>query len=729
MSTKASKNTPLFSVDYRSLALFRIGICVWVFQDLFRRWYYNSIEPFLTNDGILPNIDMNRHIIDNPLKSILFYRGTIYVQYTFFIIHIINTICLFFGYHVTLTSILNYLLIYGLHHRNHFVLNGGDLLFRCLSFIFIFSSKFSVHFKNNNINNVKKNQPKHIKGINISLLLIQCWILYPIVVINRFYNYQTGTWLAFNNGDNTCTSVYLALTDVRLATSFGYYIASLPSYILYLLCIATNVLEVVFPTILLFTSNDIIRYICLLFIFCMQIMFNLSMRLDSFLYSVIIALVPFIPSSFWENSYWENIYSFVSKTFIGSNSYCVHNNLLFVYDKKNVLKISLLNKMISTFFFIYLIFQNLSYSGTLSLFKLVDNRQIENYLGIDQKWRMFGPDVDDIASYDIIYLNLEINNTQKHIDLMKLIDTNWNNTDILQLDTEFINEFIGLYKPTPAYHKKYIKWTKYFSQIGQIGRQSTAKYFCSKLHKYYYNYKQKHFYINNMNDMIYNINDAMIMKTQVGFCKWRAKKVNMWHRNGSIWDETSKSYNYKHFYYDSELFCKNEWIFSCSKYIINYEYYNYYEYYNEYEILQIMDKNENNEILYIANYWYYYMINKQYPFSLHTLSSDEIIQIKNTLYNFDLPLSPNSQHILYIGDINEIFYFVQNLFDNWCEYLLLLPKKWILIDKSICYQNKQKIGYLSDLLSKISPQILNNFTFDNFEWMSIVIDTMDIQIK
>eukprot|EP01084_Bolivina_argentea_P172742 299196_1 len=141
MCMRGVSNTPAFSIDFRSLVLFRISICFWVFQDLYMRWYYGSIEIFLTNDGILQ--DSNINIMDNPLTSILFYRGSINVQYIFFIIHIINTICLLFGYHITLTSIFNYLLIYGLQSRNYYVINGGDVLFRCLSFMFVFSCKFS----------------------------------------------------------------------------------------------------------------------------------------------------------------------------------------------------------------------------------------------------------------------------------------------------------------------------------------------------------------------------------------------------------------------------------------------------------------------------------------------------------------------------------------------------------------------------------------------------------
>eukprot|EP01084_Bolivina_argentea_P085261 154096_1 len=232
-------HTPLLTVDRRSLVLFRISLCLWIFRDLYRRWYYNSIEAFLTNDGVLQDSEPSFCEIREESPPFIFHRGSLQTQYIFFIIHIINTICLLLGYHVTFTSIMNYLLIYSLHARNYMILDGSDRLIRCLSFIFIFSSKFSSYTNITQMN---------ISGINIILLLFQCWIIYPIVVIRRLFFYEIGTWLPYGNGVNTCTSVYLSLTRYTYSTNFGFYVASLSPYISYLLCLSTNVFEFVFPT-------------------------------------------------------------------------------------------------------------------------------------------------------------------------------------------------------------------------------------------------------------------------------------------------------------------------------------------------------------------------------------------------------------------------------------------------------------------------------------------------
>eukprot|EP01084_Bolivina_argentea_P016374 30646_1 len=541
-------STPLFCVDYRSLIAFRILLCLWVFRDIGRRWYFNSIEAFLSSDGVFQNIDLFDWKFDPILSPILYHRGTVSIQYIFCIVHIISATLLLFEYHMTLTSIISYLLTLGLQTRCYYINDSSDRWYRCLSFLFIASCHFSS-FK------MRNKKQKHIRGIHIFVLLFQCWIIYPVTVINRFKNYKQGSWLPYDNGVNTCTAVYLSITRFTYATNIGYYVASLSPYLMYLLCVITNVFEVLFPTLLIFCNYDIVRYVSIISIIGMQIGFNACLRLESFLFSSFVGLILFFPSSFWD--FIESVFK-QSKDCSEQNLNAVSEthiskfNLLFYHDKNdgNKVKTTTLHRILSWLFFIYLIINNITEKPIQQLVWLqFDNKVIAKFFGINQNWGMFGPDIYNRTKYTIVYANIYGNNTVMKVDYLTLLKTNWNNTNVMDLD---INKFYVPYNPSHTY--TFRRWERHLTQIKDRHRNTTATYFCWEFYKYH---QYANVYVNNT---IYNISNIK----DIGYCKYSANRIDMWQlSNKSLWNNR-QSNDYRPFYMDPELFCPLEWRWNCS---------------------------------------------------------------------------------------------------------------------------------------------------------------------
>ena len=121
---------PFFNLDRRSLEIFRIGICICTFFDLWYRLY--DFEAFHCITGLLNDESLTVH--GAWIHRILFYRGSVYFQSVVFFCHFITTILLLFCYKLNVTVILHFLFTISLHERNPYINGGGDRFFRNICF-------------------------------------------------------------------------------------------------------------------------------------------------------------------------------------------------------------------------------------------------------------------------------------------------------------------------------------------------------------------------------------------------------------------------------------------------------------------------------------------------------------------------------------------------------------------------------------------------------------------
>ncbi|MCB9569827.1 MAG: hypothetical protein H6710_21850 [Myxococcales bacterium] len=125
-----------FSLDRRSLAIFRIGVGLILLHDLIAR--LGHFGAFYTDAGILPRaalsdllarshaISLHAMVGDGPLLAALFAGAGA------------AALMLVVGWRTRLATIASFVLLASLHARAPYITNGGDTLLRCLLFWAIF---------------------------------------------------------------------------------------------------------------------------------------------------------------------------------------------------------------------------------------------------------------------------------------------------------------------------------------------------------------------------------------------------------------------------------------------------------------------------------------------------------------------------------------------------------------------------------------------------------------
>lgn len=121
----------VFSIDLRTLALFRIALATLVLWDLLLRSF--DMKVFYTDAGVLPRklwVDAANHLH----LSLHAANGQLWWQILLFIAAAVFALCLLFGYRTRLMSVLTWILLLSINNRNSFLMQGGDQLIIVMSF-------------------------------------------------------------------------------------------------------------------------------------------------------------------------------------------------------------------------------------------------------------------------------------------------------------------------------------------------------------------------------------------------------------------------------------------------------------------------------------------------------------------------------------------------------------------------------------------------------------------
>ena len=139
--------TSMLGLDYRSLAIMRIGISLIVLLDLYvRSWH---LHEFYTDAGVLP-IPASLYLQEKAgtaYWSVHYISGSYNFNAMLFGLSAIFALLLLLGWHTRTFTFLSWLILTSLQNRQEFVLNGGDLLLRLTLFWSIFlplGRKFSL---------------------------------------------------------------------------------------------------------------------------------------------------------------------------------------------------------------------------------------------------------------------------------------------------------------------------------------------------------------------------------------------------------------------------------------------------------------------------------------------------------------------------------------------------------------------------------------------------------
>ncbi len=277
-----------FSLDYRSLALLRIGIGILIILDLLQR--SNSFFAHYTDGGVLPRADLLTLYQNKWFISIHMISGLGIVEAILFIAAGIFAVMMILGYRTKLATIVSWFLLISLHDRNPMILQGGDVFFRTILFWMMFLPTEKRYSLDRLFNRVAPPNSKVFTGIASVGYIFQICILY----------FFTGILKTGSAWHSDGTAVYYALAIDQLVTPVGMLISKIPN-ISKILTFATVHTET-YGTLLFFSPiwSGPIRLIGIILFALLQMGFNMSMRLGLFGAIAVIATLGLLPSYFWD---------------------------------------------------------------------------------------------------------------------------------------------------------------------------------------------------------------------------------------------------------------------------------------------------------------------------------------------------------------------------------------------------------------------------------------------
>lgn len=271
-----------FSLDLRSLALFRVAAGATILIDLALRT--SEINAFYTDGGVIPRFyfhDLFHNI--NPY----FLAGSQEFVIFLFIIQAIFAILLIVGYKTRLVTIVSWFLFVCLINRNPFTSHAGDNVIK----LFLFWGMFlplGARFSFDSAKNPTKYPETNIFSIATFAFIIQFVYLYVFAALLKL---QFSTWILGN-------AVYYVLYLDQWATPIGKLLLAIPP-LPKITTYGTLAIELLGPFIYVLGSKKIKLGIILVFI-AMHIGFNLSLTLGTFTFAPIVILLALLPSNFWE---------------------------------------------------------------------------------------------------------------------------------------------------------------------------------------------------------------------------------------------------------------------------------------------------------------------------------------------------------------------------------------------------------------------------------------------
>jgi hypothetical protein len=215
----------LFSLDLRSLGLFRIGLGAILLIDAVRRWFL--AEAFYSDSGVFPR-SLNLEMLQRNYWSLHLATGTVWGEGILFGASILSALALLVGFRTRLATALSFLLLLSLHNRNGFIINGGDSLLRQLLFWGLFlplGARFSL-----DRTLAERTDPNPLRGlksvcsVGTAALTLQVFLVYFCAACEK----TSPMWRSDG------TAVYYAFHLGFFATSFAGYFLQYPTLLKWL---------------------------------------------------------------------------------------------------------------------------------------------------------------------------------------------------------------------------------------------------------------------------------------------------------------------------------------------------------------------------------------------------------------------------------------------------------------------------------------------------------------
>lgn len=253
---------PAFSIDSRSLRLFRIGLGLIVLWDLFDRSHV--LTAHYVDGGVFTA---------TPGSGFLSFHGlwgSFSGQALFMALHALFAVAMIINHRPRLSAILTFLFTVSLQNRNPLVLYGADDVLRLMLLFSLF-----LPFPSGG-------PPQQIRGAGSVALLTQVVVIFLCAGLHKLGNsdWRAGTALVDSVYAFPGVASHFVVSRPLTFEVFNYFVMGL---------------QLAAPLALLPATRALILGL----FWCLQIGMALTMSLAMFPFVVAVAWLPFLPTGFW----------------------------------------------------------------------------------------------------------------------------------------------------------------------------------------------------------------------------------------------------------------------------------------------------------------------------------------------------------------------------------------------------------------------------------------------
>jgi len=285
-----------YSLDLRSLALFRIALGAVLLGDLI--WRANDLTVFYTDFGVLPRAALLDKFSPPQRFSLHMMSGQLVFEVLLFVIAAAFAVMLIAGVRTRLAALASWFMVVSIQSRNPIILQGGDVYLRMLVFIAIFLPLGALYSVDAALSRDDLEQKKERRGFaHFSTpgvaLIAQVAMVYAFAVLLK----TAPEWR------RDFSAVYYALNIQQMSTPLGRLLLHFPKLLPWLTK-GTMVQEGSIPLLLLtpFLAGPA-RLLGVVLILALHIGLGLGIRLGHFPYIACMAALPLIPTWFWERKW------------------------------------------------------------------------------------------------------------------------------------------------------------------------------------------------------------------------------------------------------------------------------------------------------------------------------------------------------------------------------------------------------------------------------------------
>ena len=275
----------LFSIDLRTLGLFRISIALVMLTDLVRRTY--DFSSMYVRDGAL------------PLQAVHDYYGNVWkwslhlgsaswgYQATLFVLAGISGLALLAGYRTRIATCTSWILTVSLNARTPMLVNGGDVLL-CMGLFWAMFLPLEKRFSLDSRRRLPQGDDQDFLSIACVGILLQIGMMY----------FFTGLW-KFNSTWFSGEALGIVFMDTAITRPVGTWLTQYPQ-LLNLMTRGTLAIELLGP-ILLFApgARRYLRPIALVVFAGLHLGIELTLDVLMFSYASLAMLTLFVPACWW----------------------------------------------------------------------------------------------------------------------------------------------------------------------------------------------------------------------------------------------------------------------------------------------------------------------------------------------------------------------------------------------------------------------------------------------